>query len=57
MTHHERRDGGIETRILGSGTLTLEPPGLALEVATLFEDWAEPSGRIMVAARRWSVEG
>jgi Uma2 family endonuclease len=39
VTHHERQEGGaIQTRIVKTGPLTLEPPGLVLDVATLFED-------------------
>ncbi|TCZ64359.1 Uma2 family endonuclease [Roseicella aquatilis] len=35
--HHARGEGGaIATRILGEGPLTLDPPGLTLEVAALF---------------------
>ncbi len=39
VIHHERlADGTIQTRILASGELRLDPPGLALDVASLFPD-------------------
>lgn len=45
VAHHERGDDdAIITRIARAGTLTLDPPGLALEVAALFEDQAHPDG-------------
>jgi len=37
LTHHERGDDGkISTRTLSSGTLHLDPPGLAIDLADLF---------------------
>jgi hypothetical protein len=39
VIHHARdSQDGISTRILRSGALVLDPPGLMLEVAALFED-------------------
>lgn len=39
VVHHARRaDGGIETRILASGRIQLDPPGIAITVEELFED-------------------
>ena len=44
VIHHERlADGTIQTRILASGELCLDPPGLALDVASLFPDPAQIS--------------
>ncbi len=38
VIHHERtNDGSLRTRILGDGTLDLDPPGLSVDVASLFE--------------------
>jgi Uma2 family endonuclease len=38
VIHHARRDDGhIETRIVGSGPLTLDPPGITIEVEGFFE--------------------
>jgi hypothetical protein len=35
--HHRRNDDGrIETRIAHDGPLTLDPPGLAIEVGDIF---------------------
>jgi Uma2 family endonuclease len=37
VVHHRRgEDGAIATAILGEGTLTLDPPGIALDLGTLF---------------------
>ena len=37
LVHHERSaDGQIQTRILASGELRLNPPGIVLDVASLF---------------------
>ncbi|MFO1047869.1 MAG: Uma2 family endonuclease [Geminicoccaceae bacterium] len=37
LIHHRRDDAGeLETRILREGTLELQPPGLALNIAALF---------------------
>ncbi len=37
VIHHQRRsDGVIQTRILASGELRLDPPGITLDVASLF---------------------
>jgi Uma2 family endonuclease len=37
VVHHARTaDGQIATRILGTGSLALDPPGLSIEVAGLF---------------------
>ena len=37
LIHHRRgEDGSIEVRILRDGTLTLDPPGLAIEIAGIF---------------------
>ena len=37
VIHHRRQpDGTIQTRILASGELRLDPPGLTLDVAALF---------------------
>lgn len=39
VIHHRRADGDlIETRILAAGTLSLDPPGLSLPLAALFEE-------------------
>ena len=39
VVHHERLgDGTIQSRILASGELRLEPPGLSIDVASLFPD-------------------
>ncbi|MDP4025692.1 Uma2 family endonuclease [Methylobacterium sp. NEAU 140] len=39
VIHHRRGAGDlIETRIVGDGTLALDPPGLTLPVAALFAD-------------------
>lgn len=38
LIHHSRReDGGIETRMVGSGRVELDPPGIAIAVEELFE--------------------
>jgi Uma2 family endonuclease len=37
VEHHQRRDGEITKRTLMEGTLELNPPGLKVEVADLFE--------------------
>ena len=36
LVHHARDGDAIRTRILGSGALRLDPPGLLLEVVDLF---------------------
>ena len=37
VVHHERQaDGTIQTRILASGELRLDPPGITVDVASLF---------------------
>jgi Uma2 family endonuclease len=37
VIHHRRDDGGeLQTRILREGTIELRPPGLSMEVASLF---------------------
>jgi Uma2 family endonuclease len=39
VTHHARReDGRIDTQVIGSGDLTLSPPGLSVPVEALFRD-------------------
>ena len=39
VLHHARRDdGGIETRMLASGRIELDPPGIAFTVEELFEE-------------------
>ena len=39
VIHHARRDdGSIETRIVGSGPLGLDPPGITVKVESFFED-------------------
>ena len=39
VVHHARHaDGRIETRVLGSGNLSLEPPGLTVPIGRLFTD-------------------
>jgi Uma2 family endonuclease len=39
VVHHRRADGTrIETRIVADGALSLDPPGLSLALADLFED-------------------
>ena len=35
LVHHARRDDEIATRILQGGVLSLDPPGLALQVEAL----------------------
>ena len=38
LVHHKRAEGGlIETRIVSEGALRLNPPGLVLKMADLFE--------------------
>jgi Uma2 family endonuclease len=38
VVHHARRDdGGIETRMVASGRIEMEPPGIAITVEELFE--------------------
>ena len=38
VVHHARReDGGIETRMVVSGRIEMEPPGIAISVEELFE--------------------
>ena len=55
VIHHERAaDGGIATRIAHEGRVRLDPPGIALDVASLFTrrrrtesaDTATPRGRV-----------
>jgi Uma2 family endonuclease len=38
VTHHRRRDddGGIETRLIAEGRITLDPPGLSILVEELY---------------------
>src|SRR5581483_946531 len=36
VTHHKRGATAIETRVLGEGTLPLDPPGLVINVGDLF---------------------
>ena len=37
VIHHERRgDGGIATRMLREGMLALDPPGIAVALASFF---------------------
>ena len=37
VIHHQRgRDGTIQTRILASGELRMDPPGITVDVASLF---------------------
>ncbi|MDO9710457.1 Uma2 family endonuclease [Paracraurococcus lichenis] len=44
IIHHARDEaGGITTRILRSGALVLDPPGLTLDLAALFEDDLPPA--------------
>jgi Uma2 family endonuclease len=39
VVHHRRAEGGfIETRVVGEGTLRLDPPGIAVDVAAIFAD-------------------
>ncbi len=38
VVHHARTGEEIRTRILHTGTLTLDPPGLTLEIETLFPE-------------------
>lgn len=41
VVHHERSEhGGLRTRIVADGTLELQPPGIAVEVAAFFADEA-----------------
>lgn len=43
VIHHRRRDdGAIETRILSTGVLHLDPPGLDLDVDALYAGAADP---------------
>jgi len=38
LFHHSRRDdGGIETRVVASGRVELDPPGISITVEELFE--------------------
>lgn len=38
ILHHQRQlDGSILTKIMSAGTLRLDPPGIEIDVATLFE--------------------
>lgn len=38
LVHHARRaDGGIETRMVRSGRIELDPPGIAVSVEDSFE--------------------
>lgn len=38
VVHHaHREDGGIETRMVASGRVEMEPPGIAITVEELFE--------------------
>lgn len=36
--HHRMTDGRIETRILNSGNLLLEPPGISVQIESFFAD-------------------
>ena len=36
ITHHKRGAAAIETRVLVEGALTLEPPGLGINLADIF---------------------
>ena len=39
VVHHRRRDdGGIETRVLTVGSITLDPPGIGFALEELYED-------------------
>lgn len=39
VIHHSRtEDGRIETRVIRSGPLALDPPGIVVEVESFFED-------------------
>ncbi len=53
VIHHARDDGaGIATRLLGQGSLVLDPPGLAVDVADLFPPAPPPADpRAMTDAR------
>ncbi|MEZ5852854.1 MAG: Uma2 family endonuclease [Hyphomicrobiaceae bacterium] len=43
VTHHRRKDGTtLETRILGEGTISLDPPGLVIDVAAIFAPLGQP---------------
>ena len=38
LVHHARRaDGGIETRMVTSGQIELDPPGITISVEELFD--------------------
>jgi Uma2 family endonuclease len=37
VEHHQRKDGEITRRVLASGALALDPPGLEVGIADLFE--------------------
>ena len=36
VVHHRRRDGMIETRIVGAGALTLDPPGIVVAIEEFY---------------------
>ena len=39
VVHHQRRDdGGIETRLLTAGSITLDPPGISLGLEEFYAD-------------------
>jgi hypothetical protein len=38
VIHHRRApDGGIDTRIVSSGTIALDPPGITLDINEIYE--------------------
>lgn len=38
MHHHRRHDGGVGTRLLTAGPLTLDPPGIAVALEEFYAD-------------------
>ncbi|MCI4661291.1 MAG: Uma2 family endonuclease [Neomegalonema sp.] len=45
VLHHAREADEIRTRILGTGTLALEPPGLSLSIDDFWRGLPEPAAR------------
>jgi hypothetical protein len=58
LFHHKQQDDGtILTRLVGEGALRLDPPGLEIEVAPLFES-SPRAGREPTASRNvWRTGG
>jgi Uma2 family endonuclease len=42
VIHHRRTGAGIETRLIGSGSIELDPPGISIALADVFA-WRQPT--------------